>query len=240
MFQIETRSVLEKISLACNAEDVAPILRNFIAEMGFDYFSYGVRWPIPITRQPVDILHNYPTGWMEHYKERNFLISDPTIVHGTRSSDLIYWDSSLFCTATTLWNDAQDRGLRHGVAQSSWANGGTFGLLSAARTHQPIGRDEYERLRLPFSWAANTFHAKLACILKKSSANISSVTLTPRERDVVLWTAEGKTAIEIAAILGCTKRTVEFHLDNSTRKLGASNKTHAVVYALGMGLLTLQ
>lgn len=61
--------------------------------------------------------------------------------------------------------------------------------------------------------------------------------LTRREAEVLLWTAEGKTAQDTAAILGCAEKTVNVHLQSATRKLGALNKTHAVARAMLMRIL---
>jgi len=56
--------------------------------------------------------------------------------------------------------------------------------------------------------------------------------LTAREREVLSWVARGKSASEIAIILNIAKRTVDEHAQSSFRKLGASNRTHAVAIAL--------
>lgn len=56
--------------------------------------------------------------------------------------------------------------------------------------------------------------------------------LTPREREVLAWSSQGKTAWEIGEILSITQRTVEEHAANACRKLGAANRTHAVVIAI--------
>jgi LuxR family transcriptional regulator len=63
------------------------------------------------------------------------------------------------------------------------------------------------------------------------------VALTTRQREVMLWTAEGKTAFEISVIVGLTERTVNFHIGRVLAKLGANNKTQAAVRAALMGLL---
>lgn len=52
--------------------------------------------------------------------------------------------------------------------------------------------------------------------------------LTPRERDALLYVAEGKTDWEIGCILGLSAATARFHVDNARRKLGAVNRAHAV------------
>lgn len=61
--------------------------------------------------------------------------------------------------------------------------------------------------------------------------------LTPREREVLAWAAHGKSALDIAAILGIAKRTVDEHIYSSMRKLAAENRTHAVAIAIRCGLI---
>jgi len=63
------------------------------------------------------------------------------------------------------------------------------------------------------------------------------VHLTPRELECLRWVSVGKTAWETATIIGRSSRTVEFHLINAGRKLGAINKVHAVVLAVRLGLI---
>jgi DNA-binding CsgD family transcriptional regulator len=59
----------------------------------------------------------------------------------------------------------------------------------------------------------------------------NSKPLTPRELEVLAWVARGKSAWEIAIILGITKRTVDEHVHRATGKLGAANRTEAVAIA---------
>ncbi|MCX4161037.1 MULTISPECIES: helix-turn-helix transcriptional regulator [Paraburkholderia] len=66
--------------------------------------------------------------------------------------------------------------------------------------------------------------------------NLSSP-LSLREREVLRWSAQGKTSYEIGIILGLTERTINFHIAKSIMKLDASNKTHAVVKAVLLGLI---
>ncbi|MEO7169383.1 MAG: PAS domain-containing protein [Sphingomonas sp.] len=61
--------------------------------------------------------------------------------------------------------------------------------------------------------------------------------LSERERECLLWVSVGKTAQETATIIGRSRRTVEFHLNNAVRKLQASNKVHATAIAIRKGLL---
>lgn len=61
--------------------------------------------------------------------------------------------------------------------------------------------------------------------------------LTLREVEVLRWSAEGKTAAEVAVILDLKLRTVNFHIGSAIRKIGASNKISAVVQASRSGVL---
>lgn len=62
--------------------------------------------------------------------------------------------------------------------------------------------------------------------------------LTAREAEVLLWTAEGKTAWETGRILGITEGTTRAHLAHALGKLRAANKAHAVARAFSCGLIS--
>lgn len=52
--------------------------------------------------------------------------------------------------------------------------------------------------------------------------------LTRREDEIFNWLRAGKSGPEVALILGCAIRTVEKHVANLYRKIGASNRTSAI------------
>ena len=61
--------------------------------------------------------------------------------------------------------------------------------------------------------------------------------LSEREIEALKWTADDKSAQDIAEILLLSKNTVDFHIKNSIRKLNVPNKTAAVVRAVLMGMI---
>ena len=63
-----------------------------------------------------------------------------------------------------------------------------------------------------------------------------SVSLTPREREVLARVAEGASNRSIAAALVVSERTVEYHVANLLTKIGAANRTEAATWALRTGL----
>ena len=62
--------------------------------------------------------------------------------------------------------------------------------------------------------------------------------LTPRERDVLDWVAEGLSNKQIAATLGLSPGTVRIHVSNILAKLHVENRTAAATVARDAGLLT--
>ena len=67
----------------------------------------------------------------------------------------------------------------------------------------------------------------------------ASVSLTPRERDVLELLAEGRSNDEVAVALGIRTTTVRFHVRALLAKLDAENRTAAVVRSVRLGLLAL-
>lgn len=66
-----------------------------------------------------------------------------------------------------------------------------------------------------------------------------SITLTSREMQVLRGVAKGHTTKRLAKDLGLAAPSIETHLRNIFKKLGASNRGEAVSTALKIGLITL-
>jgi DNA-binding NarL/FixJ family response regulator len=65
-----------------------------------------------------------------------------------------------------------------------------------------------------------------------SAKPLESLGLTPREAEVLLWVAQGKSNADIATILSCAENTVKVHLSRIFEKLGFENRNAATVCAL--------
>ncbi|CBJ36393.1 Transcriptional activator protein solR [Ralstonia solanacearum CMR15] len=222
------------------AQDERQLFRQIasvVRQLGFDYCCYGIRVPLPVSKPAVAIFDTYPAGWMAHYQASGFLEVDPTVRAGASSSDLIVWPVSIRDEAARLWSDARDFGLNVGVARSSWTAHGAFGLLTLARGADPLSAAELEQLSATTNWLANLAHALMSPFLMPKLVPESSAALTAREREVLCWTGEGKTAYEIGQILRISERTVNFHVNNVLLKLAATNKVQAVVKAIAIGLI---
>ena len=74
-------------------------------------------------------------------------------------------------------------------------------------------------------------HAALGAASSGPTVEPPLPALTPRENEVVAWLAAGKTDRDIGAILGCSHRTVQKHLQHIYEKLGVETRTAAVMRA---------
>jgi len=64
-----------------------------------------------------------------------------------------------------------------------------------------------------------------------------AVGVSLREKEILILAANGMSDTGIARFLSISPRTVAVHMRNIRAKLDASNRTHAVVQALCLGLI---
>jgi DNA-binding response OmpR family regulator len=93
-----------------------------------------------------------------------------------------------------------------------------------------LGADDYITKPVDFDILVAIINARLARVARMAMWP-AQVNLTEREVETLTWAARGKTSSEIAHILGLTKRTVDFHIDNARVKLNTTTRMHAVVKA---------
>jgi LuxR family quorum sensing-dependent transcriptional regulator len=130
--------------------------------------------------------------------------------------------------------DAASSGLTDGYCVPVHLPEGGRGLVSFLGG--PVPLDDDARLALQaVSFAA---HSQVHHLRSPDAGKVVA-RLTAREREVLRWTAAGKTADASAEILGISVRTVEYHLLNAARKLNTANRTHTVVEALRSRQLSL-
>ncbi len=230
----------DHLELLLNIHDEKILFQELILAarcLGFDYCAYGLRTPLPISHPRVVMLNNYPAGWQNRYDEMGYLTIDPTVQHGEHSSLPLLWSSDLFHHAREFWEEARSFGLHYGWAQSSRDTQGLRGLLTLARSCEPISEVELRENVPKMVWLTQIAHIGMARCLSTKLQPTVEVQLTERERSVLRWTADGKTSWEVSEILGITERTVNFHINNAVKKLGTSNKLAASVHAAMMGIL---
>jgi DNA-binding response OmpR family regulator len=111
-----------------------------------------------------------------------------------------------------------------------------FVFLTALSDHDnelkgwQLGADDYLIKPVDYDVLAALITARLARVAR-SAVWPKQIGLREREVETLTWAARGKTFWEIGEILGLSKRTVEFHLENARRKLGVATRTQALIKA---------
>lgn len=205
--------------------------------LGFEYCAYGLRIPLPASQPPTVIVNNYPRAWQARYQEAAYLDIDPTVLHARRTRAPVIWSDALFASTPELWAEAQSFGLRVGWAQSSLDPNGIGGMLTLARSSDPLSASELKANQCKMRWLVSVTHTTLAHFVTPKLGATPGRPLTPREIEVLKWAADGKTSSEISEILVISVDTVNFHVKNAIHKLNAANKTAAVARAAMLGLL---
>lgn len=232
--------IQEQIQLLMNADSKESLLHGLEKSarlLGFDYFAYGIRAVTPASAPKVLLLNNYPKQWQEIYDDQNYVEIDPTVHQGLKSIMPIIWNEALFADALALWEDARAFGLSHGWAQSSVIRPGASGLITLARSGDPLSDLELAYKTPLLVWFNQLAQMGLQKHLLPEIIPNSQVRLTPREAEILRWTADGKTAYEISVILAITERTVNFHLNNTISKFNVTNKIAAAVQAVVHGII---
>lgn len=93
-----------------------------------------------------------------------------------------------------------------------------------------LGADDYVQKPIDFEILAAIIEARLGRNVRNEAWS-RQVALNDRELECLAWSGRGKTSQEIATIVGLSKRTVNFHIENACRKLNVSTRTEAVVKA---------
>jgi LuxR family transcriptional regulator len=226
----------ELMSVECE-NSLFKILASVARKLDFEYCAYGLRVPIPFSRSEFVLLNNYPKIWQNCYHENGYIRIDPTVIHGLHSLQPIVWEDHMFSTEHDFWEEARSHGLHFGWAQSCRDEHGIAGMLTMARSDEPLLVDELREKGLGLSWLAQTAHLGMSRIVLSKILPVTTVSLTKREVAVLQWTADGKTSSEISEILCISERTVNYHIGNAIKKLGTTNKVAAAVRAAVLGLL---
>jgi DNA-binding NarL/FixJ family response regulator len=94
-----------------------------------------------------------------------------------------------------------------------------------------LGADDFVTKPVDFDLLEAIINARLAGVARNDIWP-KLIDMTDREVEVLTWAARGKTSAEIAIIVGLSKRTIDFHLDNARVKLGAATRIEAAIKAV--------
>lgn len=223
---------------AHSMDELVVELGRIVSELGFEYCSYVLKMPEIAPLPPVTWASTYPSRWLDHYFSHGYLQVDPLL---TRLEDKflpVVWKAEPERASAEFWEEANAHGIRHGWAVNSYGKMGVSGTLSLARSNDPIAEAELEHNEMRLIWLAQMAQGFVSSAALEKMAMHTPEELTPRECEVLKWSAAGKTADEIGMILNVTPRTVNFHIARCISKLDVVNKTQAVAKALLLGMLS--
>lgn len=205
--------------------------------LGFDYCAYLARLPRCGGDAPTVMRSNYPRSWHERYLTMGYGEVDPTVRQALRSPDHLLWSEALFADAAPFRQESMSCGLNFGWSKATYDPRGTSSVFTLARCRDPISGAELLEKLPQMLWLTQIAHLGLTRCLIDQNVLAVQEPLSRREAEVLALSAEGLTAVDICRQMAISERTVNFHVNNAIVKLGARNKTHAVVRALLLGLL---
>jgi LuxR family transcriptional regulator, quorum-sensing system regulator SolR len=230
----------EAMERAQTADELQTQMARFAREMGFEHFAYALTVKVPSLKTQQYYINGFPDGWAEKYLASGYFKVDPIIGHAESSSLPAIWTDDAFHDDKSheFWEEAGNFGLAEGLSFAVKEQAGVTGIFSLARDKalDLKGQDLAALVGRAQMFASLLHHAVARIDLPKLlPQNIAP--LTERERECLKWSADGKTAWEIGKILSIAERTVVFHLNNVVQKLGAANKTQAIVRAVALRLV---
>jgi DNA-binding CsgD family transcriptional regulator len=237
---------IEDTNKAKSSQEATRIFECALAYYGYDRFCYSL-----ITAHPslgLDAGHgvarNYPDDWMSYYEANHYEKKDPVPKHCFTTCRPFTWDSlsragSLKPEQQRVMDEARTAGLLEGIAIPICGQNGELAGVGMASSSGGICPEInlLDKLRA----LAMQYHLVYTELEKDDpparDTSIENVHLSEREKEILLWAAQGKSDSVIGDIIGVSHSTIRFHMKNIFRKLNANERTLATVKAIRHGLI---
>lgn len=183
----------------------------------------------------------FPDEWEARYAEKNYFLNDNVAHTAFLKQGLIFWPDYIHLPGVGKERNDKSARIMDEAASMGLKDGWLCSLHGRLSTEAAIislaGKNlkKTERSKNILKHLLPHLCQAVKRIVSDHSRNPSS--LTPREAEILTWTAAGKTAWEISIILNISRRTVEFHMGNILNKLDAVNACQAVAVGLTSGLI---
>lgn len=181
----------------------------------------------------------FPKGYLSTYKAEEWDRIDPVVqrIHSAQRPfgwNQMYSRRGFTREQSTFFEQCRELGVHSGITVPIRGGAGEMDLVSLSmRDNTAVPRDDLTRLYVMSVQYWIKFRELTA------SPEPPWARLTGQELESLKWCKEGKTNWEIGEIMLISEKTVEFHLSNVMRKLGAGNRITAVIVGIKRGLITL-
>lgn len=166
---------------------------------------------------------------------------DPVLQRLKHQSTPFAYDQNYYVLkdAADMWEIQAAHGYRTGLTVALHLTNRRHFILGLDR-ETPLPKEDEDVTALLASIQLLAVHAQDAALRLIGAQSVlqgEDPKLTAREKEILRWTMEGKTAWSVAQIIGVSEHTVNFHLRNAQKKLDSSSKHQAVLRALALGVL---
>lgn len=188
---------------------------------------------------PPAVMLNFPTLWEKQYRAKEYHRIDPVFQFAHVAGMPFFWADlhrlmSLTADQLKVLDDAVAAGLHDGATVPLYGPKGSVAVMSFASS-RPVQQTPASLAHL--NLLAAQFHFAYMQFAPREPSFQPTPPITRRERECLRWIAQGKSSADIAAILGISENTVNFHVKKVLAKLEVHSRTVAVLRAQNMGLL---
>lgn len=229
---VDLFAAISKIDTAQSADAILQEFRSALARYGLrNFLITGLPVPHDAGWQREILGDGWPPDWYRRYVSEDHFLHDPCVAQSRHSREPFLWRelpaAKLFARAKRVMDEAAEFGMREGICVPIHVPLAGPSVVTAASD-----RMEVPPTAMPFieTLCVHTFRSLSR--LGTLGYGDEPTPLTARERELLEWSAQGKSNDDISCILGVTRNTVESHQRNIRGKLDAINVAHAIVKAL--------
>jgi len=226
---------------ATTLDELAAALAFATNRMGFRYFALTHHVDPPRARKPALRIHNYPQSWVDYFDANALGGRDP--VH--RASHLLGAGFSWSQLPEIIPLTRSDREVlklarRAGIGDGYTVPANIPGEMHGSCSFATDSRTPLKATMLPLAQLTGIFAFECARQLTgwRRPQQRPQPKLTERQRQCVIWAAQGKSDWEIGVILNLSRETVRQHIKDACDRYGVSKRTLLVIRALFDGTIS--
>lgn len=234
---------LDEFALLCgeinNLGELWKLVKRFFSERGVKMLSYHAdEGQGPLLHGEFVTAEGFPEDWVCHYIGAGLVNVDPIPDLAAQMGRPFFWSEA---SSLKRLSDVEAEFLDE-LARANFGDGLAFQVTGPNMRNAYVGlgfgqnditlaQEQIFRLRC----AAQIAHLRYCELTNERKAMEKG--LTPREREILTWIAQGKSNAVIGEILGISRHTVDTLTRRIFEKLGVNDRTTAAIRGLGSGLV---